>query len=174
MVFGLSSKELAIIMVNVAFAATFLTIFFFTYASHIEKEIVMNNMSYLTNDMLRDILLLVPKNQENIVVNKLTSIKIPDMSKEDAENNENNKKILKQAVTVVGAFLCIVLLSTFYMSKKYNFSYENILKLCLLTVSVIAIVEFFFLRFFASKFLAADANFIKYTILDTLQNYAKN
>lgn len=171
---GISSKELAIILVNVAFSATFLTIFFFTYASKVEKEVVMNNMSYLTTDLLRDVMMLVPENKEDKVIAAITSIKTPDMSAEDNETEKNNKKIFTKAVTAVSIGLFVVLIVTYNMSRKNNFNYSEVIYFCLATVCVIALVEFLFLRLFASKYLAADANFVKYTILDTLQNYGKN
>ena len=55
------------------------------------------------------------------------------------------------------------------MSRYYDFSYMNVLMMTGLSIAVVAIIEYVFLTFFASKYLSADFTFVKYKILDTIQ-----
>ena len=40
------------VILSVIFSASFICIFFFTYAKNVEKEVVINNLTYLVNSLL--------------------------------------------------------------------------------------------------------------------------
>jgi len=164
-----SINNFALIILSVAFAATFLTIFFFTYVRTVEEKVIQTQMDYITTSLLDELNILLNKDEKLIIKNLLNTIKLEKPSKDDIEINKNNSNIMHFAFKVVLAFLIIALLGTYYLSVKNDFSYKEIFIHAFLGVCTIAMVEFTFLTFYASKFISADVNFVKYKILDTLQ-----
>jgi hypothetical protein len=165
----LNIKDIALILLNIAFVATFLTIFFFTYASKVEKNIVESQMQYITNNFLDNISLFIPDNKRKLISSMLNNVKIPDLSSQDNKVRENNNKIMYSAFKIVLGFFLSTILVTALLSYYYDFSYKEIFLQSLLIIAVVATIEYSFLTKFGSRFISADVNFVKYKIIDTIQ-----
>jgi hypothetical protein len=165
----LKSKDFALILLNISFVATFLTIFFFTYASNVEKKIVESQMQYITNNFLDNISLFIPDSKRQLISSMLNHIKIPDLSSQDNKVNENNKKIMYEAFKVVLGFLITSVIITGLMSYYFDFSFKEIFLQSILIIAVVASIEYTFLTKFGSRFISADVNFVKYKIIDALE-----
>lgn len=167
----ISSKHLAYIILTVSVVATFLTIFFFTYASKIEEEIVIEQMNYITNDLLDSINIFVPDNLRKNLKSQLNYIKPDDLSKEDKKAKESNKKVLTSTIKIIIPFLIISFITVIIMSYKYDFSFKKILLETFFVLCVVAIIEYMFLTKFTRYFISADVNFVKYKFISSLQKH---
>ena len=165
----LKIKDIALILLNISFVATFLTIFFFTYASHVEKNIVETQMEYITYNFLDNISLFIPNSYKKYISEALSNLKIPDMSFQDNQIKEKNDKIMYGAFKAVLAILLGSVFITVILSNIYDFSYKDIFVQALLTIVIVGTIEYIFLTHFGSKFISADINFVKYKIIDTLE-----
>ena len=166
--------KVALIILNIVCLATFLMIFFFTYAANIEKQIIESQMKYITNSLLDDITPVLGQKDRNTIELLVKNMKLPNLQEQDDEVKADNKKVMKKAFMVIlplligGAFL------SYYLSNKYNFSFKETIIQCVFTIGAIAIVEFVFLRFYGSTFYSADLNVVKYTILKTMYDSKNN
>jgi hypothetical protein len=165
----LKIKDISLILLNIAFVATFLTIFFFTYANKVEKKVIENQMQYITNNFLDNISIFIPFNKKQEIYNSLKNIKLPDMSVKDNLVMQNNNKIMDDAFRAVLTFLLSTIFVTLLFSYYFDFSYKEILFQSFLTIVIVATVEYTFLTMFGSKFISADVNFVKYKILETIE-----
>ena len=166
----ISTKDLSTILLTVVFIGTFLSIFFFTYASKIEEQIVIKQMDYITNELLDNFDIVVTDDLRKNIKIQLEKVKSIDLQSEDNEASENNKKIFSNTIKIIVPILLIVLLLTFGLSFVYNFSFKDILKQSIFILLVIAITEILFLNIFAKHYISADLNFVKYKIVSDLEH----
>ena len=167
----ISSKHLAYIILTVSIVATFLTIFFFTYASKIEEEIVINQMNYVTSELLDSVDIFIPDNLRKNLKSQINNLTPPDLSDADNEAAESNKKVLMKTVKIIVPFIIISFGVTLWMSYKYDFSYKEILFETFLVLLVVATIEYLFLTKFAKYYISADVNFVKYKFISSLQKH---
>ncbi len=169
----ISSRHIAQIILNVILVATFITIFYFTYAKNIEQQILVKQMKYITNNLLDDFSLFVPNNQRKLLHHSFNNIKAPDMSDQDAEVETNNKQVIKQTLMVLIPVVFVSLILMSYIVYKCKLSLGDILLQGLLTLIVVAIVEFVFLKYLGGNYYSADPNFVKFKIIDEIQKNLK-
>ena len=169
----LSIKDLSSILIIIAGVSTYLTIFFFTYIEKIEHKHLEKEVNYIIKNLLSDISYFIPDNKKKEIIKNLQQIKVPDLSSEYKRIEKNNKTLLYNAFTVVLTFLISTLLITYILSKKYNFNYSHILFKSFLCIIVVAIFKFIFITFFSTKYIAADLNYIKYKIIEKVEELEK-
>lgn len=163
----LNAEDIATIIVLVVLVAIFLTVFYFTYVSKVEDEIIRKQVAYLTNYFISDLKLLPREDIESIRQS------IPDnqnMAEQDQAVKIHNKKVEEKAYTVLGIFSAIGIGIAYYLSKKYGFSLLDVLKNNLLILAFVALTEFIFLNVFVRNYISVDVNAIKLFILDKLVN----
>ncbi len=151
-----------------SFAAAFLTIFFFTYVKNIEKEIVVNNVTYITDNLIDNYTILLGKDQKEYIAKLLDNININDMSKEDQNVIDKNKKLFNKTIKILVIGLIIILIITFIICSKYNIKYTDVLIKNFVLLIFIGIVEFVFLKYFIKNYLSANINFVKSELVKTI------
>ncbi len=144
-----------------SFVVSFLTIFFFTFGKDIERQVVMQNIDYLIDEILDGYKDTIGDKQKRIIYDKLNEMKIKDMSKEDELVITNNKKLFNKSLYILIGILVSSLLITSIISYVKNFKYLEILMQNIILLSFVALCEYIFLVFFGSKFISANVNFIK-------------
>ncbi len=167
-------EVIANIILHVAFISSFLGIFFFTYGSRVEKDVVKDQIDFIVKNFTDDITNTVPPEYLQRISPIIQTLQPPDMSKEDIEVEEQNHKLLIKAMSVISVVLAISILSVVYLSKKYNFDLWNMIKENIVILCFVALTEFCFLTFIGKTFRSADPNFVKFTIIQTLKKYAEN
>jgi len=163
-----SKKDYISILINVILATSFIGIFFFTYGAKVEEDIAKAQANYIVDAMMDDVDLL-PENKLNDIKSSLQNMTPPDLSKEDNEVEEINKKLLVKALTVIGIIFIVGMATAYYLcqiGEKVNFI--EVLKSGLIVLTFIGLTEFSFLTFFASKFISADPNFVKQTFINKI------
>lgn len=155
------------VIISVVFISGFISIFFFTYATKVERNIVENQTKSLVNSLTGNISYLVSDNTEiKEIVNNLS---IKDSKDADERVKDKNKKILKEAVLVVGiSSLCLILI-VIILIIKYKINWKKLLITNIIILIVIGIVEFSFLTFIAQNYKSFDPNYVKYQIIENLE-----
>ena len=159
------------IILVAALAATFIGVFFFTYAKNVERDIVVNNVDYLVDDLLSGTDLL-PEPVLDMIKNKLNDIKLQDMSKEDAEVSHKNSSLLKLAFTVLGILVVVAIGAVYFIATSNGFSSHEITEIYVkgfIILVCVGIVEYIFLKFIAREYLSTDPNIVKYNIVNKLK-----
>jgi len=155
-------------LMSAAFLATFICIFFFTYGKNIEKNVIINNTSFLIDDLTSSFSLL-PKDITNLIGNKLSNTKSIDMSALDKSVAKSNNIILTKTIEVLSLFLGIVLISTYILCYFFGINYEVLIVKNLMLLAAIGFVEYIFLTYVGQYYIAVDTNNIKANILKFFQ-----
>jgi hypothetical protein len=155
------------ISMNVGLIAALLGIFFFTYASTVEEEIVKGNAIIGVNNIMEAVSPLINnKNKKKI----LNNMELPDASEEDLHEKKKNDKLMYDAYGKLLVILDIGLTIGFIISVIYKHNFMKILGLNLLIVFLVGCTEFTFLNFIPLQYVSMDTNFIRHTILTTLKS----
>lgn len=169
----MKSEEIAYIILTFVLAAAFIGIFFFTYISKVEGEIIQKEIDDIVSDLSKDIKFLMTTSQKKDIGEILKSVTKPDMSEVDNKVMENNKKLFKQAIYVFVIINIIGLIIVYLLWKKHKFSMKEVLKNTFIILSLVALTELFFVTYVTKNYILVDSNYIKYTILNSLQKYSK-
>jgi hypothetical protein len=162
-----SKKEIANIILHVVFISTFIAIFFFTYAAKVEEEIVKLQVQYLVDDLTTNAFLLPDHIKKSIKI-KLDNITLPDLQSADNAVKEQNKKLMDHAIKIMLVFSVFGLLSAYYMSSVYDFSFIELLKENALAIVFVALTEYLFLNYVVKNYISADPHYVKRTFLNEL------
>jgi hypothetical protein len=166
----INKPELAIkILINVLLISLFITVFFFTYAASIEKEVIINQMKFLSEHFSNGINLLGP-DLKDYIKSIINNIKTPDMNELDKKTIKNNKKILNTVIKVNILFTIIMCLFIFAILYKYNhkFDFAHVIKENFIILIFIAFTEFAFLSYFGARYISINPNEIKLNIIKQL------
>ena len=159
------------ILVSLTIFSAFLSIFYFTYASYIENQILNNQIKILVDNLTYNI------KDFNIDTNYLLKIinetKLPDLSKEDNEVTNTNAQLIKKALLIFGIFSLISLIIIFIICYVYKVNIKQILKNNFILLVFVAITEIFFLNVIAKSYRSVDPNVIKKNFINNLQNINK-
>lgn len=163
----LDVKDASNTIMTVILVATFLTIFYFTYVSHVEESIAKEQIELLVDDFTSDLQLL-PAQDRELLKQNLKNVKRQNMSSQDQEMEEHNKKVVSDALTALVILNVIGIGIAYYLSYKYEFSFWEILKHNLIVLIFIALTEFIFLNVFVRNYISVEVNKVKLQVLDRL------
>ena len=156
------------ILLHVGFMALFLTIFFFTIAQNIEKQIVEEQINFVIKDFVGNTLKVLPQSEQEDIRHKIDkTIGGIDFTKQDSEVKQNNKKVFDKAITFVGILFGVLLFIVIIMGFAYKWDHHYIKYLitsCVGGLVFVAITETLFLLLIAKNYLSADPNKIKLKI----------
>lgn len=181
----LASKGITIAM-QVSLIFAFLTIFFFTYVSSVEKEefgkqmdLIVDNIMEDVNDDIHNLIFnqtILSKDDIFIVVNGIIDVseeKVNMSSKQAVEdiisqNNEVKKNAIKSLSTVMGI---VVLVSIILLILGFCLPILKNLREALISVFFVALTELTFLTFITKRFISADPNRVKRNLGDAIQKW---
>lgn len=165
-------KHLSSILCGVSLISVFIVIFFFTYASKVEKNIVQERCTEIVDDLTSG-LESVPKKYKAMIYSQIAPyLEAPSsLEEKDAIVAEQNKQLLKKATKIVGSFLVLSFLLVFVLSRIFGFSFLDIVKTNLIILIFVGLTEFAFLTFFAQNYITIDSNFVKETVVKTVADF---
>ena len=161
----IDSHMIISILSSVGIVMMFLGIFFFTYASIVEQEIVAINANIIIEDLLDTI---APILDSNTKINIVKSLKYPDMEEADKNVAKNNNNVMTDSIiklSIISSVMIILSIGLAYYTKN---NYLYILGLNLIILIFIGLTEYIFLNIIIKKFIAADTNYVRYLILKNL------
>jgi hypothetical protein len=158
------------IILGAIFISVFIGIFFFTYVSKIEQNIVRNQTIYLVDNIIGDLDILLPDSIKLLLSSKLIA---PDMSHEDAKVEENNNALKKKAIIALSIIFGVGILIAFLISWFSKTKILPIIGKNLILLVFVALTEFIFLIFIGQNYISVDPNYVKYKFIQTLQEELK-
>ena len=157
------------ILVGLTMFSIFLTIFYFTYASKIEEEILDIQIKNLIDNLTEDLdSIKFDSSQLKNIINQTSG---PDLSKEDKEVEDSNKKLINKAIVSFGIFTLVTVLIVTILFYIYGINIKDIIITNLILVLFVAITEVFFLNTVAKSYRSLDPNKIKLNIIKKLQSF---
>lgn len=159
------------VTINVLFISLFITIFFFTYGSYIEKKVVQNQMDILSKDII-NFLNLFGKNFNEFILEQTKKIKVPDLSEEDKKIKNNNNNIIIKTSIYLSIFVIILSLIVYFnyiTFSKNSYKLSDVILKNLIILMAICLTEFIFVSFFIYRYVSIDSNVLKLTLLKLLK-----
>ena len=162
------SKFIVNFLLSTSFAASFIAFFFFTYAKNVERDIVVNNVNYTINDLLSQFFNLMPSTIKQIISSKIDTINFDSMKSEDVKTNADNSDLMYYCIRLYGTLLAVSIILAYLIAKYNDVNFEDILTSNLILLTGIALTEYLFLNHVIAKFISANPNLVKYTIIKNL------
>lgn len=168
------AKNVSSVVLQVTLIIIFISIFFTTYTTVMEKEIVIHETDILVNEFFGDLKMALNPAQMTLFRSSLSDLQPPDMSQADAITEANNSVLIKNTIIVMVAVGIVGFLITGYIVVRYKVDVTEISKEAIFGLLAVCIVEYLFLRFLAKNYVSLDPNSIKLHIVEILQNYSRN
>jgi len=159
--------QIANIILNITFIATFIGIFFFTYGKTIEENIVKTQSEFVADSIAKDISTFLDK-PTTITISK--QIQIPDMSKQDINVQTQNSQLQQKAFHILAIVFISGIIITILITKLYKLNFFSLLKTNLIVLLFVGLTEYIFLTYIGQNFISADPNFVRYKILTKLKS----
>jgi hypothetical protein len=159
--------DIANIILHVTLISAFIGIFFFTYVSKIEGEIVKEQVDYIVKDFLGDVKSIAGSNIDPIK-KYIDTIQPPNLDEEDKAVEARNSELFSYAMKIILGGVIIGFGTVYWMYTKYGFDIMDLIKTNLIILAFVALVELGFLTFFGAKFRSGDPNYVKKALIDSL------
>jgi len=160
------------ILIHVLLMSIFLTIFFFTVAKNVEKQIVEDQVKYILGDLIGNTFKGLDNNEKELIKKQVDKeFSSVSLKNEDIRVIQQNKKVFDKSLSFL-AVLCsilIVIIVIMYIIYRFEFSYIKLLGIsALFSLIMVAVTETSFLFLIAKNYLSADPNNIKLKIIEKL------
>ncbi len=166
------------IAIHVLILFTFLTIFFFTYISKLEKENLDNITSDMitknTKNLLDNINLYSKEYKYNVdwkAINNKANELLAVQDKTQQNINNNNDLLLRNSIITIIVLFFIITIVILYIKfvLKININISHILIMNLIIFSLTGLIEFLFFTFVASKYIPVTPDTVSNTVLDRIK-----
>jgi hypothetical protein len=160
------------IIIQVICVFIVLTIFFFTYATTVEGEVVKNNVTFMLKNIFGNNMNLLPDELKETVLEKIDSIETdsPEFKKANADIDASNDEIKKNAfgtLKMLSIGVAAVVVLSVILSKTTNIQFfkglhlGHIFKETAVIVLFVGITEYVFLTYFGAKWISVDPNIVR-------------
>ncbi len=168
------SHTIASIILHVVLLATFIGLFYFLYATGIERRVITSQVDRLILDITSDLKIILSDTERQKIAAIFTNLTTPDMSAEDQKAAKSNAELFKKASLVLGLVFVIGISAVIILSFVYHFSLTDMLKESAVILITAAATEFVFLSFFARNYRSLDPNMVKSNVVKAMQIYAQS
>ena len=172
-------ETITYILLHIVVLAIFLTVFFFTYSVTVEKDIVVNQIDFLMDDIFGNFFKGIPQEDKDNITNQLNELMEGSDSafeQQDEEVIENNNKIIKKSLIfliIIVAVIVSMITIVFIMKPWTNSNKKQYLIACVVTLLFVGITEVIFLLLIAKNYLSLDPNNLKENIVEELYKNRK-
>lgn len=157
------------LLLSVLFISLFICIFFFTYASRVERQIVIDQTNQIVDQFTDTIHEVTPQNE--LLSDFVSKLDPGDLSTEDEKVAQQNRALLQQATLWIGIFVVVLVILSAGIVWYWKLDWKKLLWTNLIILFCVALTEFFFLGFIARNYISFDPNYIKFVVVSHLQKY---
>ena len=171
----MKSQEIAYIILSFVLSATFIAVFFFTYVSSVEADIIKTQIDKVITDFVASTNIFLTPDQKNQVGKIITeNLTVPDMSKDDQNAAKTNNDLMKKSMIIFGFLVGVGFLIVIIMWYYYRFDILDIFRYSLIMLGVVAMTELLFVTLVTKNYRLIDENYVSYLVITNLQKYAKS
>ena len=160
-------NQSAQIILNITLISTMIGVLFFTYGKDVEKKIVQEQSEYIAETIANDIKIFLPLELRKSIVDNM---KVPDMSEADADVEEVNNVLLKQANMVLGILFAVGIAITLGISWAGKVNIYHVIIESIVILVVVVMTEILFLNIIARNYKIADPNFVKSELMKSVKD----
>ncbi len=172
------------IIVSVVLISTFIPIFFFTYVSSVEKQIVKKQLGNIVDELMSEVNMFLNDEQRESMKVMLNNMEMKDLSKEDKMVEENNNKLKKKSAMFFAVLIAIASLIVGFLYFKNGLTKDltkdrkvdliifmkEIIGLNIIMLGAVAFTYFLFIRLVVSNYGLVDSNFVKHVLLKRMKS----
>jgi len=158
------------ILLSIMLAASFIGVFYFTYAKTVEKQIIVNNVQYTIDQFTNNIIPALSSDDRINIIKYIDSLP-PASTSDDNDTIVSDKKLEVTAFQYI-TLLIFIILTIVVIILLFNIDY-NILELVVenaLLLVCIGSVEYIFLTFFIAKYISSNPTQIVSSIYSQILN----
>lgn len=171
----MKAHDIAYIVLSFVLIATFISIFFFTYVSHVEETMVKDQINTVVGNFVNSSNLVLSESEKETIGNAiLNNISVPDMSGDDRDAENTNKSLLKKSILIFSVMGGIGMVIVLILWRIYKFSLTTVLKYAFSMLVVIALTELIFVTLVIKNYVLIDQNYLYYLILNNLNAYSRS
>ena len=163
------------VLFGVLFISIFIVVFFFSYARIMEKNVIEIQTEQVVDYFFDDFVILLQNDQVKDLAKQMLSNLDSYTEDDDARIKAKNQDIINQSLMLISIFATLLLLLIIFLFVK-NCNKIDLQKMFLKNVAlllVVALTEFLFTTYIASKYISFDPNYIKYTLTDAMKEFAE-
>lgn len=163
------------VLFGVLFISIFIVVFFFSYARIMEKNVIEIQTEQVVDYFFDDFVILLQNDQVKDLAKQMLSNLDSYTEDDDARIKAKNQEIINQSLMLISIFATVILLLIIFLFVK-NCNKIDLQKMFLKNVAlllVVALTEFLFTTYIASKYISFDPNYIKYTLTDAMKEFAE-
>lgn len=177
------------IAIQVTFVFAFLTVFFFVYVQHVEKNEFVSQMNLIVDNITKDFEKDIPdiikeqsvddKNDITIIINGIIdtleekiAIDAKNIINDTLEKNHQVKLKALKSLTFVISIVVIIIIILFLLGFCIPIQYQ--IKEAMLVVIFVGLTELIFLTIITQKYISASPNKVKKSFAQSIQNWINN
>lgn len=165
--------SIADVVLHIIFVGTFVIIFFFLYASFIERTVVQTETTEIVQDLQSQISAMLSDDENKQVRVQMQTLQYPDMSEADGSVQSTNDNLLIESLIFLGILVNCGLILICILWYFGRFSLGHLFLHNFVAVTSVAVTDFTFLTLFARSYKPSDASVVKKTLLTSLENWTK-
>lgn len=170
----MTPDTIANVLLQVVLIAVLNVVIFFTYTTYIEETIVVTESRRIVDDLTVDIRLALPQDSIANIRNKILPYLIqPDLSEDDKKVKDANSKLILASIKLFITLFLSCLIVVVGMAIYFNFDLKKLFIHNVGILIAVAIVEIIFLTTIVKNYISIDSNFVKFRIIESLQEYLK-
>ena len=124
---------------------------------------LVQNIQQIINKLYSPIQLFITQKDKQILHTLIENEKLPDLSSPDEE-------VKNQTFIILRILSAVCLGIIFFLVYKFDINFKNMFLYTCILLLTIAITDYMFSTFIASKFIYTDANFVMKTVLESFHN----
>jgi hypothetical protein len=170
------------VLLHVCFFSVFVCLFFFIGASRIEKGIVQSQIQSTVQELVKEIKNVLPPAERAALAAQIQSLTPPDMSQQDKDAGDNNKKLVEQSCAVlVPVFVVglVIVIGAYYGFKKHykhapEFSLQQMFAHNGIVLAFVCLTELVFMLGIAANYRSLDPQVVKRVVVNSMLSFANS
>ena len=159
------------IIINVTLIAVVIGVFYFTLASKVEQQVVINQSQYIADSFMNNIVPFISEQQKPLIIaaiNKQMDQQKQSLTQQDLDAQTKNSQLTILAVIILSIVGVLGIGSSYALAYYNKINYFEILKSNLVLVLFVGLTEVLFLELIAKNYISVDPNQVNTDILNAL------
>jgi len=171
-------KSIITILLQILLTSTFICVYYFTVGLSIEKKIINNQIEYLVDQLMSNLLYIPSDVAPLLEKSKTANVKASEIKENNKAVVDKLKKTLIIFIVVVLSIIILVLRRMKWIGlvwkipfvqvqdkELYHLLFENALTFGVVGITYVAVTYFATINY-----LSADPNYVKHTVIQEILN----
>lgn len=177
----MNRQEICYMILSFVLISSFIVIFFFTYVSKIEKEVIKIHIEDMTKNLFQETDLYLNSQQKDII-KKVIQLNRPEVTesvlRDDKRVEDYNNELFKKSIKLFSLLFVIgiILIGIIYITRKKddNINLFIVIRNSLIILACVAVLEFAFVTIISKNYILVDSTLFKSLFFKKLSDYSKS